>query len=574
MADLIPNREAFTFFSFGLSAIKDTTEGLKKVFQSRITIKKDKIKKNKIKAARLLNKKKRDAKEKLIESKSTPLSSGSSGAQELISSTQTWWESVLNAIVLLFSGWLLDKLPKIIEEVTKVWNLATSIWKAVTIFYQSVLKSATALGALATQYMDDMKKGKLLGSAELTEKYKALEKAAGDVGKDWDRAMSSVHSALDAYKNIDLDPSKVPPSPDGNTGITASENPEDPTGQQMFEYLMTKPGMTENKAAGIVANAYGESGFDTDIRSGDDGGPGGLFQMRAGRGIAMEKAVPNWETNWKGQVDHMLATDRAPEYMGMKFSSQEAAAEAFMNIVERPNVKHRASRTTKHNKYLQRTNLHTPAKNDGKGDGVRKVVTPGGLGLDHYRRPIVLNPDAAKGWKEVVAAAAAQGVDLPKDVTSSYRTPAEQEALINDPSAMTPASVDTSPHVQGWAVDISVGTPGWNWLKKNGARYGWRWNTNPKDPVHFDYMRGNSDNNYWKQRSRNYWMRKGDGARDKVDGLKTSAGKKIIVPMPINRPGVNTPPQSRYSPPPHVGVPADSGPNLFNIMSILNRAFS
>lgn len=568
MSDLIPNREAFTFFSFGLSAIKDTTEGLKKVFQSRITIKKDKIKKNKVKAARVFNKKRRDAKEKFIEQKSTPLSSGSSGGRELISSTKNWWEGVLNAIVFLFSGWLLDKLPKIIEEVIKAWNLASAIWKAVSTFYQSVLKSATALSEVAKQYMDDVSKGKLLGSDELTEKYDALKKAANDVGKDWDKAMASVDSALAAYSDINMDPSNVPTAPGS---IDLSENPEDPTGQQMFDYLMTKPGMTENKAAGIVANVHGESGFDTDIRSGDDGGPGGLFQMRAGRGIAMEKAVPNWETNWKGQVDYMLRTDRAPEYMSKAYSSQESAAEAFMLMVERPAAKHRSSRTTKHNKYLNRANLHTR-----RGDGVRNVITPSGLGLDHYRRPIVLNPDAAKGWKDVVAAAAAQGVDLPKDVTSSYRTPAEQEALINDPNAMTPASVDTSPHVQGWAVDISVGTPGWNWLKKNGAKYGWRWNTNPKDPVHFDYMRGNSDNNYWKQRGRNNWMRKGDGAKDKVNGLRTSVGNKIIVPMPINTPGATTPPQTKYSLPPHVAAPTpeSSGPNLFQILSIINRAFS
>ena len=50
---------------------------------------------------------------------------------------------------------------------------------------------------------------------------------------------------------------------------------------------------------------------------------------------------------------------------------------------------------------------------------------------DMYGRPIILNPSTKKAWEKAVNAAAKDGINLPMSVTSSYRSPEQQAALIS-----------------------------------------------------------------------------------------------------------------------------------------------
>ena len=121
--------------------------------------------------------------------------------------------------------------------------------------------------------------------------------------------------------------------------------------RQMYDYMISK-GVSPIHARGILANINAESGFRTDVM-GDGGTSGGLFQMHAGRYSAMEAAVPNWRTNWKGQIDHALATDRAPEYLGMSFGNGGDAAKWFMDNYERPAQYVRGQRDVDQRAFIQ-----------------------------------------------------------------------------------------------------------------------------------------------------------------------------------------------------------------------------
>ena len=97
-----------------------------------------------------------------------------------------------------------------------------------------------------------------------------------------------------------------------------------------------------------------------------------------------------------------------------------------------------------------------------------------------YNRPIILNPSTMKAWKRVVNAAAKDGVNLPMSVTSSYRSPEQQQALIDaaqagEPNAISPAAVGTSPHGQGWAVDIDYYSKANEWMRDKGSKFGFKW---------------------------------------------------------------------------------------------------
>ena len=128
---------------------------------------------------------------------------------------------------------------------------------------------------------------------------------------------------------------------------------------------------------------------------------------------------------------------------------------------------------------------------------------------DMYGRPIILNPSTEKAWNKAVNAAAKDGINLPMSVTSSYRSPEQQQALIDaadagDENAINPAPVGQSPHGQGWAIDIDYYSKANQWMRDNGKKFGFQWQ-GEGDPVHFDYY-NNEPNDKWLQPGKNKWI--------------------------------------------------------------------
>lgn len=109
------------------------------------------------------------------------------------------------------------------------------------------------------------------------------------------------------------------------------------TANQAYSYLMSK-GMSENHAKGIVANISRESGFKLGAHNPNDPGAGsfGLFQWNGGRAQRMMAAVPDYQTNWKGQIDYALGEDHGPRYLSTQFNSPGEAAYDWMKYWERP----------------------------------------------------------------------------------------------------------------------------------------------------------------------------------------------------------------------------------------------
>ena len=107
-----------------------------------------------------------------------------------------------------------------------------------------------------------------------------------------------------------------------------------PTPKEVYDYIRTK-GVSDIHAKGILANIQGESGFDPAVR-GDNGTSGGFFQHHADRFEKLKRAVPDWETNWKGQIDFALQDDVGPAYLATPFDDPVVAADVFMTDYERP----------------------------------------------------------------------------------------------------------------------------------------------------------------------------------------------------------------------------------------------
>ena len=89
--------------------------------------------------------------------------------------------------------------------------------------------------------------------------------------------------------------------------------------ENVNNYLKTKHKLDKNSRMGLLVNMDQESSFKLNAYNPNDrGGPsGGLFQWhdkasdpRQRRFTKMTQAVPDWQNNWKGQIDYAL---REPE---------------------------------------------------------------------------------------------------------------------------------------------------------------------------------------------------------------------------------------------------------------------
>jgi murein DD-endopeptidase MepM/ murein hydrolase activator NlpD len=126
--------------------------------------------------------------------------------------------------------------------------------------------------------------------------------------------------------------------------------------KQIYEYLINEKKLNDIQALGLMANISRESSFIPSNK--EPGGTGhGLFQWSHGRVEPFIKAVPDWKTNWKAQIDYALSE---PEYLSLvkpgtyqakTFTSAQEAADWWMNSYLRP--RDRSSGSRKHREYLR-----------------------------------------------------------------------------------------------------------------------------------------------------------------------------------------------------------------------------
>ena len=128
-------------------------------------------------------------------------------------------------------------------------------------------------------------------------------------------------------------------SSSGNVSI----NPITPSGGtvdrgEVYSYLTKDKGLSHNKAYGLMSNIDRESGFNASIRSGDDGGPGGLFQWKGVRQTPTVAKLVN-SGDWKGQIDYALTEpgeSSAQTFLNTTWESPQAAAAHWTRKWERP----------------------------------------------------------------------------------------------------------------------------------------------------------------------------------------------------------------------------------------------
>ena len=418
---------------------------------------------------------------------------------------------IMTAIVAIIAGFLINNLPKIMKFLQKVMDVLKGFWKIAGPVFETLFN-------IISPIVEGL--AKLLGGGNDADSLnKDLKKNKSEMEEAED-SLKDTKKGLD--KNVDeakagIEDTKKDLESRTNKGQTAEEIVKEKTGEEH------KVKRKEDKKEG-------------DLKRDSD---------------TTEK-----KENLKEE------TKQTQEVMTDKIQPQEEPRPKL--VIEKPPSTVEGTLTVQMDEKA------------GVGDGksAKKVVTPQGLGMDMYSKPITLGDGAAEGWKKVLKAAAEDGVDLTKAVVSSMRTPEQQQTLMDNEDGSTvidPATPGTSEHVKGRALDIAVNTPEHEWMINNASKYGWKWE-GVSDPFHFNFIGADSAKTNKNANIKNKMMQKSVDRATDVAMLGSKAGK-TIVPVPINKIQSVSPP---VSPPKEQTLPTstESGTNIMDTMKTLNTSLT
>ena len=420
---------------------------------------------------------------------------------------------ILTAIVAIIAGFLINQLPKIMKFLEKVMDVLKGFWKIAGPIFETLFN-------IISPIVEGLAK-LVMGTVD-----------SGDAEKQLQKNKSEMEEAEESLKD-------------------------------------TKKGLEEN----IDNTKKDIEDTKKDLQKRVDKGqtPEEIVKEKTGQEVKMKGESDKKEDKVKQKNDvkekqETLKKETKEQQVVMKEEIQPQDEPKPKLVIESPPASVEGTLTVKMDEKA------------GVGDGksAKKVVTPQGLGMDMYSKPITLGDGAAEGWKKVLKAAAEDGVDLTKAVVSSTRTPEQQQTLMDNEDGSTvidPATPGTSEHVKGRALDIAVNTPEHEWMINNASKYGWKWQ-GVSDPFHFNFIGADSAETKIANRrgGRDRRMQKQIDREKDLKVLNSKSGR-TVVPVPINKIQSVSPP---VSPPKEQTLPTstESGTNLMDTMKTLNTSLT
>jgi septal ring factor EnvC (AmiA/AmiB activator) len=160
---LVPTSETFKTIDFGLLAIRQTTQGLRKSLGKNLRADKQRDQQKAALDARIIDsKKKRDA-EKITE-KRTPAKFIKGGMRKAVAKSKSIFEGLLTAAGYLVLDWLLANLPKVIAVINDVTDFVKSFVKTVTTAFENFVKLLKELKDVFVTF------GKMVADLDFSEK--------------------------------------------------------------------------------------------------------------------------------------------------------------------------------------------------------------------------------------------------------------------------------------------------------------------------------------------------------------------------------------------------------------------
>ena len=127
--------------------------------QARIKQQKQIKKDQKIAAARLLNKQKKEDVEKKLESAPKAAGKAASVAMSIKQSAGGMFNRIMTAVTSVIVGWMMDKLPKIFEWIEKAVKVIQPIVKAVSAVFTGIFNALDTIWSAADGFIARFREG-------------------------------------------------------------------------------------------------------------------------------------------------------------------------------------------------------------------------------------------------------------------------------------------------------------------------------------------------------------------------------------------------------------------------------
>ena len=345
----------------GLGGIKTKTVKLNNILLKKTKVKRESIARNYILSQRRQESERRKNREDLIEASSIG-GVFKRQAKAIASSTKGFLGRIMDFLGTLLIGWLMYNLPSIITMAQELIARMQRLYTIVTGFFNRTINIFRGFGNVLGAV------GKNILSFDFTDSNKRVENAMRDLNTNFDDMQSqfdegfrllttSLSEGVASGENAA--PTGTQYSNQSFQGQPSGGEEETKGGrvspQAVYSYLR-QLGIDDTHALGILANIKGESGFEIGSQEKGDSKQGiGLFQYTyPSRKAAFLKAVPDYKTNWKGQIDFAIKSDpNTPLYLKKQFNSPEEAADDFMRNWENPSKRVYKNRRIEHNAFIK-----------------------------------------------------------------------------------------------------------------------------------------------------------------------------------------------------------------------------
>jgi hypothetical protein len=514
----------------GMGQLKKSADTIKTVSLNKTRIKRESIARNKMLSTMREEAVKRKDQESIIEA------SGISGAfkrtgKVIGDSTKGFLGRLLDFASSLLLGWLLYNLPTIMTAIEDLITRIRTLYGILTEFMGNIRNTFINFGQLLSAVYQD------ITQFDFTDQSKRVQNAMDDLSAN----MDSMHDEFMRGFELLTTPlgqgpgeKEVPPlntdyTQDTTTttgesgGGTAPPAPKgaDPGWAKVYEAARKEgdrfPEVTATQWAiesGWGKSPSGKNNFFGQKASANE--PGTWLWTTEninGKNVRVKAKFRDYETPEEGvrakvkRWDYKYGNAKTPEEAAQNMSLPTGAkipgtnmtshgvyatsptySTDIINIIKRQGIDPKKPRTGPAPAITNKA--PAPSKpQSGKGNGyltssdlikIKSLSYPADY-QDWYGNNAMLNPTAGKAF---LAAQQAYGKDIP--INSAYRSYKHQENV----KGSVKATPGYSRHGVGLALDLEPNTPAYNWMVKNGPKYGWYYAKISGDPFHFEYRGG------------------------------------------------------------------------------------
>jgi hypothetical protein len=521
--------EGINSLKIGLGNLKKSSDTIKIVTLNRTKIKRESFARDRILSNIREEAVKRKDQESIIEA------SGVGGAFKrtasvISDSTKGFLGRILDFASSLLIGWLLYNLPTIMTGIEDLIIRIKSLTELLGDFISNIGNMFRNFGQLLSGVYYD------ITHFDFTDQSKRVQGAMDDLNANFDAMHDQFTQGFDMLSKplgegpgekevpaLNTDYTQPGPTTGESGGGTAPPAPKgaDPAWAKVYEAARKEgdrfPEVTATQWAiesGWGKSPSGKNNFFGQKASANE--PGTWLWTTEninGKNVRVKAKFRDYETPEEGvrakvkRWDYKYGNAKTPEEAARNMSLPTGAkipgtnmtshgvyatsptySTDIINIIKRQGIDPKKPRTGPAPAIT--TKASAPSKpQSGKGNGyltsadlikIKPLSSPADY-KDWYGNNAMLNPTAGKAF---LAAQQAYGKDIP--INSAYRSYKHQENV----KGSVKATPGYSRHGVGLALDLEPNTPAYNWMVKNGPKYGWYYAKISGDPFHFEYRGG------------------------------------------------------------------------------------